>query len=97
MNKDEARVRLIALAETTPKGVQRDALVMGANALIDDIANQWLAEHDAQIRADERAKIIAKAKNEYADACNMCTKTDCDVCAINNFIEQLKTIIKEQK
>lgn len=49
MDKGEARARLIALAETTPKGAQRDALVMGANALIEDIANQWLEEHDKLI------------------------------------------------
>lgn len=49
MDKCEARARLIALAENTPNGVQRDALVMGANALIDDVVNLWIDEHDKQI------------------------------------------------
>lgn len=65
MDKDEARARLIALAETTPKGVQRDALVMGANALINDIANQWLEEHDKQIRAEMLEEVIKTLGNDY--------------------------------
>lgn len=52
IDKEEARARLIAMAENTPKGVQRDALVMGATSLSEDIAIQWLEEHDKQIRAD---------------------------------------------
>lgn len=66
MDKGEARARLIALAENTPKGAQRDALVMGANALIEDIANQWLEEHDKQTRAEVWAdieKIISNMSN----------------------------------
>lgn len=54
---------------------------------------------EKEIRADEREKVIAKVanlKNEYTDACNMCTKTDCRACEINNFIEQLENIISNK-
>ena len=49
IDKEEARARLIAMAENTPEGVQRDALVMGANSLAGDIAIQEREEHDKQI------------------------------------------------
>lgn len=63
------------------------------------IAVEWeddLTNLENEIRADERAKILAKVanlKNEYTDACNMCTRTDCDVCAISNFIDELENIM----
>lgn len=65
----------------------------------DGMAKGSIGNDEESIRVDERAKVLAKVtnlKNEYTDACNMCTKTDCDVCVINNFIEQLENIISNK-
>lgn len=63
----------------------------------------WIKEHAKsryeQGRADaieEYNKKIDYLKNCYVDACNMCTRMECDVCAISNFIEDLEQL-KEQK
>jgi len=45
-----------------------------------------------------RAEVIDKIENlriQYVDACNMCTKMECDVCSISNIIEDLEQL-KEQ-
>lgn len=58
-----------------------------------------LAEHDKHIRAEvieEFNKKIDYLKNCYVDACNMCTRMECDVCAISNFVDDLEQL-KEQK
>lgn len=39
---------------------------------------------------------INNLKECYVDACNMCTKTECAVCAISNFIDDLEEL-KENK
>lgn len=31
-------------------------------------------------------------KGQYVDACNMCTKIECDVCAVNSIIEDLEQL-----
>lgn len=36
-------------------------------------------------------------KEHYTDACNMCTKMECDVCAIDNIIEQLEQLKEQNK
>lgn len=61
--------------------------------------DKWLEGYNRQIRADaveEYNKKIDYLKNCYVDACNMCTRMECDVCAISNFIEDLEQL-KEQK
>lgn len=45
---------------------------------------------------DEFNNKVNYLKEHYTDACNMCTKMECDVCAIDNIIEHLEQL-KEQK
>lgn len=72
MTNEEARARLIALAQNEPKGVQRDALIMGATALIDDVNNIWLQEHDKRIRAE----VINLFETNDCEGCEGCTFID---------------------
>lgn len=65
----------------------------------DRLFEQIRAEAYQQGKADaieEYNKKIDYLKNCYVDACNMCTRMECDVCAISNFIEDLEEL-KEQE
>lgn len=51
MDKEEARARLITMAQNESLGLEREALIIGANALVNN-ENLWLEAHDKRIRTE---------------------------------------------
>lgn len=88
IDKEEARARLITMAQNESLGLEREALIIGANALVDN-ENLWLEAHDKRIRAEAIYEAIQIADCSHTD-CWDCAFGEADICKLEQLYGQLK-------